>query len=97
MLHVAPWSATAALFEGARNVLSGGAPVVLYGPYRRNGAHTAPSNERFDAQLRAHDPRWGVRDEAEVAAVAAQAGFVHADTVEMPANNLMLVMRRRAS
>src|SRR5262245_48951577 len=52
MIHVAPWAATAALFEGAKDVLVRGGALVLYGPYRRHGRHTAPSNEAFDAQLR---------------------------------------------
>jgi predicted RNA-binding protein with PUA-like domain len=68
--------------------------MVLYGPYRRGGAHTAPSNEAFDASLRARDPRWGVRDLEAVEEVAALASFRLVEIVEMPANNLSLVFRR---
>ncbi len=94
VLHVSPWSAAIALFKGARDIVGSHGAVVLYGPYRRGGHHTAPSNERFDASLRAHDPRWGVRDLDDVTAVAERAGFVRADIVEMPANNLCVVFRR---
>jgi SAM-dependent methyltransferase len=95
VLHVAPWSAALALFDGARDVVPAEGVVYLYGPYRRGGAHTAPSNARFDASLRAHDPAWGVRDVEAVVAAAARAGFACADTVDMPANNLSIVLRRR--
>lgn len=92
MIHIAPWSATLGLLRGAAKVLPTGAPLILYGPYRRAGAHTAPSNAAFDADLRLRDPAWGVRD-LEAVAQAAQ-GF-GAPTVEaMPANNLMLIFRR---
>ena len=62
MVHVAPWATTQALFTGARQVLARAGLLFLYGPYRRGGHHTAPSNAKFDADLRAHDPEWGVRD-----------------------------------
>ena len=62
MVHVAPWVATQALFEGARQVLPPEGLLFLYGPFRRAGGHTAPSNAVFDAELRARDPEWGVRD-----------------------------------
>jgi SAM-dependent methyltransferase len=95
VLHVAPWGVVPALFAGAAAILSAGAPVVLYGPYRRAGVPTAPSNERFDAQLRAHDPQWGLRNVEDVARAARAAGIDLAEVVEMPANNLCLVLRRR--
>jgi hypothetical protein len=95
MIHIAPWQAAEALVRGAGARLAAGHVLYLYGPYRRNGAHTAPSNEAFDAQLRARDPRWGVRDLEAVQALADDAGFSLAETVEMPANNLSVVFRKR--
>ena len=97
VLHVAPWATTQTLFDGARVALTPGASLFLYGPYRREGRHTAPSNERFDAELRAFDPEWGVRDVESVTEVAKLAGFVRSDLVAMPANNLSLVFRRAAT
>jgi SAM-dependent methyltransferase len=94
VLHVAAWATTQALFEGAREVLRPGACLFLYGPYRRKGRHTASSNERFDAELRAFDPEWGVRDLERVTEVAALAGFARTEVVDMPANNLSVVFRK---
>jgi hypothetical protein len=85
MIHVAPWEATLALFAGARRLSA--EVLFLYGPYRRFGTHTAPSNARFDGELRAHDPRWGVRDLEAVAEAAAAEGFALREVVPMPANN----------
>lgn len=93
MIHIAPWAATLGLLRGAASVLPAGAALILYGPYRRAGVPTAPSNEAFDADLRGSDPAWGLRCLEEVAAAAE--GFGAPDIVEMPANNLTLVFRRR--
>jgi SAM-dependent methyltransferase len=95
MVHVAPWAATPALFEGARQVLARDSLLFLYGPFRRGGQHAAPSNAKFDADLRAHDPEWGLRDVEALAAVANDTGFVLADEVAMPANNFSLIFRKR--
>lgn len=95
MIHVAPWSATLALFEGAKTVLSAGHVLYLYGPYRRFGGHTSESNAQFDLDLRARNPEWGLRDMEAVSEVAAGAGFALAETVAMPANNFSLVFKRR--
>jgi SAM-dependent methyltransferase len=92
MIHVAPWAATHALFSGAKCVLDRGGPLVLYGPYLRFGRHTAASNEAFDAQLRATDPSWGLRNLEKVVESADQAGFRLAEVVEMPANNFGVVL-----
>jgi SAM-dependent methyltransferase len=94
MIHIAPWSATAALFQGAARLLPPSGPLVLYGPFKRAGQHTAESNQRFDDRLRGEDARWGVRDLDEVRALAATAGFHPPEVISMPANNFALVFRR---
>lgn len=94
MIHIAPWEACLGLLAGAKRLLGPGAPLVLYGPYMREGLHTAPSNDAFDRSLRAQNPAWGVRDADAV--VAAASGFRLDEIVEMPANNLTLVLRRLA-
>lgn len=95
LIHIAPWAATEGLLAGAARVLPPGGPLVLYGPYTRDGRHTAPSNAAFDADLRARDPAWGVRDLGDVARLAGAAGFGAAEVVPMPANNLLAVFRAK--
>ena len=94
VLHYSPWSTTPALFAAAAEVLPVGGVVVCYGPYRRAGAHTAPSNADFDEWLRSVDPRFAVRDLEAVEAEARRNGFVLEEVVDMPANNFSLVFRR---
>lgn len=93
MIHIAPWSATEALFQGAARLLPPGGVLFMYGPFKRAGVSTAESNQRFDERLRADDARFGVRDLAAVAEVAQGAGFLAPEVFEMPANNLALVFR----
>jgi SAM-dependent methyltransferase len=95
MIHIAPWAAAEALICGAEEILAPGGILFLYGPYRREGRHTAPSNEAFDRQLRAQNPDWGVRDLEEVARLAARHGFDAPEIHEMQANNLSVVFRKR--
>ena len=92
MVHISPWTATLGLMRGAARCLAPGAPFVLYGPFLRDGHPTAPSNLAFDASLRSRDPAWGIRSVAAVAQAAV--GFMLEPPVEMPANNLLLVLRR---
>lgn len=97
MVHISPWAATLGLFRGAARILgSSGGPLVLYGPYIEPGVATAPSNLDFDQSLKARNPAWGLRDLAEVDRVAGEHGFARSARHAMPANNLMLVYRRRA-
>lgn len=95
MLHIAPQSATAALMRGAAQVLAPGCPLVLYGPFRIDGQHTAPSNQAFDEGLRAMNPDWGVRDLSEVTRIAAHFGLKLESLVPMPANNFVVIFRRQ--
>ncbi len=94
MIHISPWAATVALFGGASDLLGAGSVVFLYGPYRRYDGHTAPSNEAFDASLRARNPSWGIRDLEAVVATAEAAEFALEDVIAMPANNFSVVFRR---
>jgi len=94
MVHISPWEATVGLFRACAALLPPGGPLILYGPYRRVGVETAASNEAFDESLKARDPRWGLRDVADVTAVAEARGFSFDRLVEMPANNILLVYRR---
>lgn len=94
MIHIAPWQAAVGLVAGAAQLLAKGGLLFLYGPYRRGGRHTAPSNDAFDADLRRRDPAWGVRDLEAVAGLAAERGFAPPEIVEMPANNLSLLFKR---
>lgn len=97
MVHICPWSATRGLFAGAARTLAPGAPLYLYGPFRRAGIATAPSNEAFDVSLKSRNPDWGLRDLAAVTATAEAVGFAFDRVTDMPANNLSVVYRQRAT
>ncbi|MDX9885838.1 DUF938 domain-containing protein [Thauera sp.] len=94
VLHYSPRETTPALFSAAAEALPADGVVVCYGPYRRGGAHTAPSNADFDEWLRSVDPRFAVRDLEAVEAEAQRRGFRLEEVVAMPANNFSLVFRR---
>lgn len=90
LLHIAPWFVTEALVAGAAEVLPSGAPLMIYGPFMREGRHTADSNAAFDRGLRAENPAWGVREMEAVEDVAKQHGLTLAAVMDMPANNFLL-------
>lgn len=95
MVHIAPFAAAEGLFAGAGRLLRASGALFLYGPFSRDGAHTAPSNEAFDAALKTRDPRWGVRDiERDLAPLAHKTALRLETIVEMPANNLSVVFRK---
>jgi hypothetical protein len=94
MIHIAPWEACLSLMSGAAQRLSPGGALFLYGPFKRGGVHTAPSNESFDASLRARDASWGVRDLDDVTRVAGKEQLSLDEVIEMPANNLSVIFRR---
>lgn len=94
MAHISPWEATVGLFTQAARLLEPGAPLILYGPWFSGGVPAAPSNMEFDANLRARDPAWGVRQLEQADALAARTGFHSAMARPMPANNLTLLFGR---
>jgi SAM-dependent methyltransferase len=91
MVHISPWAATEGLMAGAGRVLSPGGRLFLYGPYVEAEVETAPSNLAFDVSLKSRDPAWGLRDLADVTALAAANGLGFVERIAMPANNLIVV------
>jgi hypothetical protein len=96
MIHISPWACTAALMQGAARRLAPHGLLVTYGPYLEDGVPTSPGNLAFDADLRARNPAWGLRELPDVAAEARAAGLQLRERVAMPANNLLLVWSRVA-
>jgi Protein of unknown function (DUF938) len=95
VIHIAPWRVAEGLFAGAGRYLHRDGRLFLYGPFKRDGKHTAMSNAVFDTSLREQDAEWGVRDIAELETLAAGVGLVLVETVQMPANNLILAFGRK--
>lgn len=95
VIHIASWRVAEGLFAGAARYLRSDGRLFLYGPFKRDGKHTALSNAIFDTSLRDNDAEWGVRDIAEVSALAESVGLGLIETVPMPANNFILVFARR--
>lgn len=95
VLHVAPSECAEALVRGAGRVLAPGAPLVVYGPFRRRGEPLAGRLSRLDAQLRAHDPALGVRELEGFAELAARYGLALDEVLAMPEEGDLLVVYRR--
>jgi SAM-dependent methyltransferase len=97
VIHIAPWRVAEALFAGAASALRADGRFFLYGPFKRDGKHSAISNAVFDTSLRESNPEWGVRDIVDIEKLGSHAGLALLETVEMPANNLILVFGRLAA
>jgi SAM-dependent methyltransferase len=94
VIHIAPWRIAEGLFAGSARYLRADGRLFLYGPFKRDGKHTAPSNAAFDTSLRDNNPEWGVRDIADVTALAESVGLNLVEIADMPANNLVLSFER---
>ena len=75
VIHIAPWRVAEGLFAGAARYLRPDGRLFLYGPFKRDGKHTAVSNAVFDTSLRDNNPEWGVRDIADVEKLARRVGL----------------------
>ena len=95
MVHISPWASALGLIEGAGRLLPPGAPLILYGPWLKQDIPTAQSNLDFDADLKQRNADWGLRRVEDFEAAAGERGLDLVETRVMPANNLMLLLRRR--
>jgi SAM-dependent methyltransferase len=94
VIHIAPWAVAEGLFAGANRHLRAGGQLWLYGPFRREGKHNAPSNAAFDQSLRRQNPEWGVRDTAELRELAQRNNLAFKHTYELPSNNAILTFEQ---
>lgn len=94
-LHIMPQNAVVDFFRHLPAVLTPGAIVCVYGPFKYRGAFTTPSNAQFDLWLKGNDPRSGIRDVETVQGLADDAGLTLLEDNAMPANNQLLVWRKR--
>ena len=94
VLHISPWRVSKNLLSGAGRQLRADGRLFIYGPFMRDGVHTAPSNAAFDATLRAENSEWGVRDTRDLRALAKDADLELVEITAMPANNLVLAFAR---
>ncbi len=97
VIHIAPWQVAEGLFAGAGRILRDDGRMFLYGPFKRDGKHTAVSNAVFDTSLREANPEWGVRDIADLETLAAANGLRLVEIFEVPANNMILMFERNRS
>lgn len=93
--HIMDWGSVVCLFRGVGKHLRPGGLFVLYGPFRYGGSHTSESNARFDAWLKARDPRSGIKDFEALNELAAGNGMALAEDIEMPVNNRILAWLRQ--
>jgi hypothetical protein len=93
--HIMSWPQVERMFEGAARVLPPGGLLALYGPFHYGGRPTSASNARFDAMLRQRDPASGVRDFEHIQALAARCGLAFLEDNTMPANNRLLVFKKK--
>ena len=94
VIHISPWSVTQGILSAAGRHLRAGTSAFLYGPFMRDGVHTAPSNAAFDQSLRARNDAWGVRDLADLETFAKSHALTLVDIVDMPANNFVVEFKR---
>jgi len=92
--HIMSLPAVEAMFEGVGQRLKPGGLFVLYGPFMRDGRHTAPSNAEFDASLRAQDPQMGIRDLNDLDRWAGRCALERIAELRMPANNHTLIFHK---
>ncbi len=91
--HIMSIAEVADMFRLVSSRLKTGASFALYGPFTYGGRHTSESNENFDAMLRQQAAHMGIRDRAELDAMAFEEGLEFEQDIEMPANNRILIWR----
>ncbi len=94
-LHIMSWHEVQTLFAAMPTFTVANTMLAIYGPFNYNGHFTSDSNAAFDESLRQRAPEMGIRDFESVDALADAAGFALLDDVPMPANNRILIWRRR--
>lgn len=94
-MHIVSWPRVRDFFRGVGEVLDAVGTFCLYGPFKYEGAFTTESNAHFDLWLKRQNPDSGIRDFEAVDALAREQGLRLAGDFPMPANNQLVIWRRR--
>ncbi len=94
-VHIMSWQHVVKMFRGLDKVLLSGGLLILYGPFKYNGAFTSSSNALFEQWLKGNDPVSGIRDFEKVNELARNIGLHLLKDHAMPANNQCLVWKKR--
>ena len=92
--HIMAWPEVQGMFRGIGRVLAPGGMLCIYGPFKRGGRFTTPSNAQFDASLKAQAPHMGLRNREDVDALAREQQLTPVADLPLPANNDLLAWRR---
>ncbi|KAI2497391.1 DUF938-like protein [Fragilaria crotonensis] len=96
MIHISPWEATVGLLKAAQRLLKPGSGILYcYGPFREGGT-AVESNLAFEVWLHSLDSSYGLRNLEDVVDLAESSNLLEfMERVEMPANNLSVLFRRK--
>lgn len=94
-LHIMPWASVVDLFAELGERADSDTLLAVYGPFNYSGDYTSPSNAQFDQWLARQNPHSAIRDFERVNQLAEQARFELQEDNAMPANNRLLVWRKR--
>jgi len=93
--HIMSEAAVRKMFALVGQVLRPGGAFCLYGPFNIDGKFTSDSNAEFDRSLKEQDPAMGIRELDNLHRLAASNGMQPANHYALPANNQLIVWRRR--
>lgn len=94
LLHLIPLDEAQTLIREAAMALKPAGMLMIYGPFSREGDLTSEGDGRFDAELRAADPRIGYKDTTQMQEWLPAAGLARIEMHQMPANNLAFIARK---
>lgn len=93
--HIMPWSVAQIMLREVAERLPVEGMFALYGPFNYQGEFTSESNSQFDQWLKARGADQGIRDFEAVVSLAAEGGLDLVCDHTMPANNRLLVFKKR--
>lgn len=93
-LHIMSWPEALSLLPFMANLLNRRGQLFLYGPFKFSGKFTSESNARFDLSLRENAAHMGIREAEEITQILEKNDLHHHCTLEMPANNHVLIFEK---
>lgn len=93
-LHIMGKPEVEQFFAGCGQQVKSGGYLLVYGPFNYNDDYSSDSNRQFDQWLKSRDPQSCIKHFEWVDELAAIAGFILVDDIEMPANNRTIIWQR---